>query len=218
MVEIDLSSVDLGRVANQDVNAFRIANQNIWVADSGPPITYRVWPSTDGPDQWQNDPATYSMAMQFRVTADCTVTAIYFWRAPRAFNGVDTNAGHPFVTRCGIFDSDSHLLVSPAETIAAPGTNVGWIKHILATPIPIDTLHIYKVAVFGAPTGYSATSFYWTSGDGAAGITNGILHADSAAEAVSGDQDSFTTAAGDIAFPTSSFNAGNYWIDLEVTV
>jgi len=218
MVEIDLSSADLGRVANQDVDALIIANQNIWTPDSEPPTTYRVWPATDGPGQWENDPSTYSMGMQFRVTVACAVTAIYFWRAPRAFNGTDTTAFNPFATRCGIFDSDSHLLISPAETIDAPGTNVGWIKHTLATPILIDTAHIYKVCVFGAPTGYSATAFYWDVGDGASGVTSGIIHADSAAEATAGDQDSFTTAAGDVTFPTSSFHAANYWIDIEVTV
>jgi len=166
MVEIDLTSADLGRIANQGVDALRIANQNIWEAGSEPPVTYRIWPSTDGPLSYEDDASPYTMGMQFRVTADCALTAIYFWRAPNrpgSLGGGPTQSGDHFVTQCGLFDADTHTLVVPAETFDDPGAAVGWIRQQLDTPITLDTTHVYRVAVYGNWPGYSATRYYWPS-------------------------------------------------------
>lgn len=177
---------------------------------------HRVWPSTNGPTQSADDSSAYTMGMQFVVTANCMITAIYFWRAPKRWDGSDTQLGDPFITQCGIFDADTHLLVLPAESFFDPGSATGWRKRILDTPIPVDTTHVYKVAVFGAPTGYAASPNFWDLGDGAAGITSGILHAQSGAEVGANVQDTFNTSATPMQYPTGAFNAGNYWIDVEV--
>lgn len=181
---------------------------------------YRIWPSGAGgdlgPNLSQDDASPYTMGMQFVVTASCTVTAIYFWRAPQRFDGSPTQPSDAFVTQCGVFDADTHLLLSAAETFAVPGATTGWIKTTLATPIALDNAHVYKVAIYGNPTGYSADSNYWSSGPGSAGITNGILHAQSGAEVGAGAQDTFNTSATPMQYPTGAFNSGNYWIDVEV--
>ena len=232
MVEIDLTSADLGRIANQGVDALRIANQNIWEAGSEPPVTYRIWPSTDGPLSYEDDASPYTMGMQFRVTADCALTAIYFWRAPNrpgSLGGGPTQSGDHFVTQCGLFDADTHTLVVPAETFDDPGAAVGWIRQQLDTPITLDTTHVYRVAVYGNWPGYSATRYYWAEhdasnfdlpGPGYGGITSEpiFVYDNDGAIGGLGGQDSFHSSITPMTYPDNDFNAANYWIDIEVTV
>lgn len=183
---------------------------------------YRVWPATNGPAQNTDDNGEYTLAMQFRVSEPCMVTAIYFWRAPLRYDG-DPVPG-VFPTECGVFDADSRTLVAARETMDDPGATTGWIKHTLATPIAIDNEHIYRVAVYCDPhteRWYSGSPEYWATGDGAAGIDSGIIHVFNDADALGGGggQDSFAPGGGALGnnYPDGSFNANNYWIDVEVT-
>lgn len=166
----------------------------------------RLWPATNGPGSNAGDTSTYTMGMRFVLSSAATLTAVYWWRA--------TSTSVP-PTLCGVFNDDTGVLVASAETFADPGLATGWIKQTLATPVSLSSGQAYKVAVYGVALGYSATANYWDTGAGAAGITTGIITAPNNAD--SGGQDTFNTSATPMQHPTSSFNAGNYWIDLEVT-
>ena len=96
----------------------------------------------------------------------------------------------------------------------AAGAATGWQEVALATPFELTPAQVYKV-VAHMPTHYVATPNYWTVGAGGSGITNGILTAQSNA-ASTGGQGTFTYNAGPV-FPTSTFNGGNYWVDVVVT-
>jgi hypothetical protein len=77
----------------------------------------------------------------------------------------------------------------------------------------------YKVAVTNHGSGnfwYSSTANYWSSGAGSGGITSGPITAPNDGGA-DGGQDTFITPSTVLAYPTTSFNATNYWIDVEVT-
>lgn len=184
---------------------------------------YRVWPSTDGPTLYQDDASPYSMGMQFRVTAVCTLTAIYFWRAPNrpgSLGGGPTQPSDAFATQCGLWDADTHAAIGTAETFAAPGAATGWIRQQLVTPIALDTTHVYRAAIFGNPPNYSATSHYFDGGGpGDPSFDVGIIHVYNNADAVggSGGQDSFHSGGSVMVYPDNDFNAANYWLDIEVT-
>jgi hypothetical protein len=175
-------------------------------SSTGPGATYRLWPSTNGPSVSAGDFQPYTMGMQFSVSQDCTLTAVYWWRA--------LLTDQP-PTLCGVYDVASQTLLAAMEAFTSPGTSTGWIKTVLASPLPLTAGTAYKVAVFSATElDYSITSLYWTgTGDGASGITTGIITAPN--DATAGGQDSFN-AGSTAAYPASAFNASNYWIDLEV--
>lgn len=180
---------------------------------------YRIWPTTNGPTNNQDDGSAYTMGMQFRVTAPgCTLTAIYFWRSPFRHDGNPTASSDAFATACGLYDADvPNPLIAPAESITHPGTTTGWIKHTLATPIALDSTKIYRAAIFGDPPYYSATTHYWDTGAGSAGLDVGPIHVynDAGAGPGGGGQDSFH-ATTPMTYPEGAFNASNYWIDIEV--
>ena len=218
MMEIDLTSANLGRVTDQEVNGLRIANQDVWLADSGP-VTYRIWPTTDGPDMNSDDGSAYTMGPQFKIIEeDYFLSEIRFWRSPHRHDGAVTAISDAFATLCGLYDADTpHDLILPAETITHPGTDVGWITHVMETPIPLDTAKIYRAFIYGDPPYYSATGHYWDTGDGASGFDIGPIHVYNDTSAIGGTkQDTFNASVG-VAYPNDSFGAANYWIDIGVT-
>ena len=156
-------------------------------------------PSSDAGDH-----SAYTMGMRFVLSVNANLIAIKWWRA---------TTSSPPPTLCGVYDDDTGVLVATAETFADPGVAVGEITQTLVTPVPLLAATAYRVAVYGATLGYSATGAYWSTGDGAAGITSGIITAPN--DASSGGQDRFHSGSG-MTYPNQAFNAGNYWIDLAV--
>lgn len=226
MMEIDLSSANLGRVADQEVNGLRIANQDVWLADSGP-VTYTIFPGvggigTDGPSLDSDDNGTYTLGLQFRALAECLLTETLFWRAPNRSDGFPIPSRPP--TRCGLFDIADGLLVQPGEDFTDPGATTGIISHAFSSPIMLEASHIYRLCVYCAPLPdhfYSGIPFYWDIGVGAAGFDVGPIHIDNDADASavsSGGQGSYADGDSDLNFPIHSFHANNYGIGLKVTV
>lgn len=195
--------------ATQVVSVFQTIADGTGLTDSmsqsGAVTVYRLWPSTNGPALDAADYSSYTMCMQFSLSSAASLTAVYWWRA---------TAVSPAPTLCGVYDVLTSTLVATAESFANPGIATGWIRQQLATPVALTAGTNYKIAVFGNPIGYSGTSAYWSSGDGAAGITTGIITAPNNGTA-SGGQDSFNTSTS-MAYPNSNFGAANYWVDLEV--
>lgn len=176
-------------------------------ADYTPPVpaqAYRIWPATNGPDTDAADTAAYSMGMAFSVSAAAQVTEIHYYRG--------TTAVTPVVTG-GIFETVGGTQVGASVTFPDPGTATGWITATLATPIPVSPGTVYKVVV-QYPNNYTSTSHYWDTGAGVGGLTNGILTAPDATTAPGG-QGTFSVGS-TLAYPTETFQGGNYWVDVTV--
>ena len=145
--------------------------------------------------------------MEFVLTQPLYLTGIYYWRA---------SVTDPLPATVAIFNVATQTIVPGTQvSVTDPGT-AGWIKISPTSQILLAAATNYKVAVQGGGVAawYSATSHYWDTGAGAAGITNGPLTAYNNAGADVG-QDSF--AVGSLAYPTGTFNATNYWVDVEVS-
>jgi Domain of unknown function (DUF4082) len=170
---------------------------------------YTLFGQPASPAAITDDTSDYTMGVQFTVSGSgCTLTAIWFWSAPGAGALPDTIA---------LYAVSGQSLVH-SEAASWSGTaGSGWVRAAFSAPPSLTTSVAYKAGIF-ENTGnffYSGTSHYWDTGPGSGGITSGPLSAP-ASSGADGGQDTFT-AGSILAYPASSFNAANYWVDPEVT-
>ena len=158
----------------------------------------------------QADPTAYTMGVQFAVSVSgATLTGIWFYSAASAGALPSTIALYA-VSGASLVHSETPSWVGAAGS--------GWVRSAFSSPPSLTASANYKACVFFNPAGqnwYSLTANYWSSGAGSGGITNGPLSAVNNAGG-DGGQDTFTQSAS-LAYPSASFNAGNYWMDPEVT-
>lgn len=163
-----------------------------------------------------NDLATYTMGMQFSLSQSATLTGIWFYSASGA-------TGLP--VGCAVYQKTSPGVGSivPGSQNNSPSwsgaAGSGWVKCAYASGPLLAASTTYKVAILKDVTSqvYSATSHYWDTGAGQNGLTNGIITAPNNAGG-DGGQDTFANPSAALIYPPSSFNATNYWVDVEVTV
>lgn len=120
------------------------------------------------------------------------VTELHYYRDASDATDTDIRAGH-------LWDADGTLLATVQFTSVAGQS--GWQTAVLATPFTLIAGHSYVVSYttsdnYVAAQGFFASSFMEPFGVLVAGASSGV----------------YATAAG--AFPTSSYNASNYWVDL----
>ena len=107
-------------------------------------------------------------------------------------------------THVGYLWSSSGALLASATFTNETAT--GWQEVDFATPVPIAAETVY-IASYYAPAGhYADDSGYFAN----SGVTSGPLVALSNAEA--GGNGVFSNGT---SFPTSSYNATNYWVDVD---
>lgn len=180
--------------------------------------SYRIWPSTNGPGSAAFDSSTYTLGMAFTVSQSCTLNAIWFWSAADATELPGAVA--VFAQTSGNAGSIVESITSPTWSGAAAS---GWVSVTMSGSTTLSAGTNYKTCVLkGTATNnvYSATANYWDTGAGSAGLTNGPLSAlssSAASAATLGGQDTFLNPAASLGWPTTAFNAGNYWVDVEVT-
>lgn len=137
------------------------------------------------------------VGVKFRADSDGSIVGVRFYKAA-------TNTG----THIGHIWSDTGQLLGSATFTAESAS--GWQQVNFATPIPATANTTY-IASYFAPSGhYSADSFFFEQ----AGSDDPPLHA--LANGVDGGDGVYVyNSAG--AFPTSAFNATNYWADVIFT-
>jgi hypothetical protein len=143
------------------------------------------------------DPNAIEVGVKFRVDADGSVLGVRFYKAT-------ANTG----THIGYVWSSTGTLLGTATFTNESAT--GWQQVNFSSPIPVTANTTY-VASYSAPVGhYSADSFTFQQ----AGVDNPPLHA--LATGVDG-QDGVYIYGPAGTFPTSSYNASNYWVDVLYT-
>jgi hypothetical protein len=173
---------------------------------------YRIWPTTDGPAGSFTDGQPVSQGTEFIVTANGWVTKIWYWRATSAM-GTTPPQGQIFL----VTSASTGTPIDSPKTFPAP-TGLGWQSVTLDTPIAVIPGEAYRAVIYHPNGEYTATpgNNYWNAGGpGEFGIVNGILTARAAADS-NGGQSTFKYGSG-IQYPDSSFNSGNYWVDLSVS-
>src|SRR4051812_17446725 len=131
--------------------------------------------------------------VKFRADVGGVVTGIRFYKA--------ANNNGPHVAN--LWSSNGTKLASATFT---DETVSGWQQVTFGTPIAVTAGTTY-IASYFAPSGhYSFDSSFFT-----VGVDNSPLHA--LANGIDGPNAVFSYSSA-TAFPTSSFNASNYWVDV----
>ena len=138
------------------------------------------------------DTSSVELGVKFTASAPGTVTGIRFYKA--ASNG-GTHVG-------SLWTADGTLLASGTFTNES---NSGWQTLTFASPVAVAPGSTY-VAGYLAPVGH----YTFTSSGFAGAVTNGPLTAVGNGSSPNG----VFAYAGTSVFPSSSFNAANYWVDV----
>ena len=182
--------------ASDGVSTSNVATVSISVTSTGGQ-SVTIWsPSTTPTTADANDGGSVELGVKFSANVSGAITAVRFYKGA-------LNTG----THIGNLWSNSGSLLATATF--ANETSSGWQQVNFSTPVTIQANTIY-VASYFAPRGeYSFDGNYF----GSSGVTNGPLHALSNSEGGGNGVFSY----GGSSFPTQSFNASNYWVDVVFT-
>lgn len=171
---------------------------------------WQLWPATNGP-ALTTDSVTTDLGVEFFVTqSGCSLTG-YRWWLPAG--------GNTFAVTVRLYSTTNGTTgtLIPAGTVTSGTLTAGSWNTLPVTPVALTASTHYRAVVTYAGTNdhYGATSLYWSSGAGSAGITNGPLTAPNSAGALNNGQGSFNEPS-TAGFSASTFNQTNYWLDVTV--
>ncbi len=157
-------------------------------------VATSIWSSNPIPELIDSgDNGSVELGVKFRSDVAGFITGIRFYKAVA---NTGTHTGR-------LWSSTGSLLASAPFT---GETTSGWQQASFASPVAINANTTY-VASYFAPVGrYSANSNYFTT----TGFDNGTLHALSSPSA--GGNGVYVYGSG--GFPSQTFNATNYWVDI----
>jgi hypothetical protein len=141
-----------------------------------------------------NDGSSVELGVKFTAEAAGTITGIRFYKA-------STNTG----THVGSLWSSTGTLLASATFTSE--TASGWQQVSFPTPVAISPNTTYVAGYFAPKGHYSDTS----SGFASAGVSNPPLQALANATSANGVY-KYGSAS---AFPTNSYKATNYWVDVD---
>jgi hypothetical protein len=104
-----------------------------------------------------------------------------------------------------LWDANGNLLATATFVETTPSN--GWQQVNFATPVAINANTTYVAGYFASTGHYSITNNYFAN----AGVDNGVLHAPS--NAAAGGNGVYAYSASSV-FPTLSWGATNYWVDV----
>jgi hypothetical protein len=164
----------------------------VMVPENG--TTSNVFSSTDAPATTETtDPTDYELGMRFTANAAGSITELRYFRGAADADDTDTRV-------LNLWNAAGVLLGS--VTVTSTASESGWQVGVLSAPIAIQAGATYVVS-YGTTQNYNATANYFTTAhsgpDGVltAGVSSGVF-----AHGTPG------------VFPTASYNASNYWVDV----
>lgn len=135
-----------------------------------------------------NDPSAVELGMQFQVSQNGSIAGIRFYK------GVQNTGVHVG----NLWAANGTLLAS--ATFAQESAS-GWQQVLFAQPVALETGQTYVASYHTNAGYYSVTSGFFTSS-----YSQGVITALGGANGV--------FAYGSGGFPTQSYNASNYWVDV----
>jgi beta-lactam-binding protein with PASTA domain len=161
------------------------------VVSTGPATPVSLWSSSTIPSATAlSDTSSVELGVKFRSDVAGTVRGVRFYKH-------STNTG----THTGTLWSSTGTKLATATFTGE--TASGWQQVTFPTPVAIAANTTYVVSYHTNVGRYSYNSAYFAS----SGVDNGPLHALAGANGVY----RYGTIS---AFPTSSFNSTNYWVDV----
>jgi hypothetical protein len=182
------------RVAGSDLCSVA-ANSGDFTFTTGTTAPNTIWSASATPAT-PSASDTSAVELGVRFTSDMTgyITGIRFYKG-------STNTG----THVGNLWTNTGTLLATATFTNE--TASGWQQVNFSTPVAITANTVYVASYHTNVGGYSTNSGYFAS----AGVDNAPLHA--LKDGVSGGNGVFLYGATS-AFPTSSYNSTNYWVDI----
>jgi len=169
------------------------ASATVALSISAPPQGQGVFSTSATPSTVTvNDSDPVELGMKFSASTDGIVTGVRFYKGPQN-TGPHTGS---------LWTGTGELL---ATTTFTNETASGWQTATFATPVDITAGQTYVVS-YHSNGFYSADANYFASA-----VTNGPLTAPSHAGAEGNGVYAYGSAS---AFPTSSYNGSNYWVDV----
>ena len=163
--------------------------------ESSPPAPHTIFAPGDSVlDALQNDGQPIEVGMKFRAETDGVVTAVRFYKQPG--NG-GVHIGH-------LWSASGALL---AEATFDEVTAAGWQTATFSIPVALAAGTTCTISCFSADGNYSATPYFFTTD-----IAQGPLTALGDASALGNGVYTYTTSP---AFPALSWQACNYWVDVQ---
>jgi Domain of unknown function (DUF4082) len=157
-----------------------------------------IWPSTALPVVV--DAGSYpalELGVRFWSESNGYITGLRFYK------GANDTGAHV----ADLWSSSGGLLASAAVPVGSESPS-GWQQVNFSAPVPITANTVY-VASYHTTTGHFAVDHnYFVS----AGVDNGPLHA--LANVVSGGANGVYAYSATSAFPSSTYNSENYWVDV----
>ena len=154
-----------------------------------------IWPNTTVPSVASvDDPSPVELGLKFRSDISGNISGVRFYRGP---NNTGTHIGN-------LWTSTGTQLATATfvETDAVPG----WQQVLFGAPVAIAANTTYVVSYHTNAGNYAADPAYFTS----LGVDAPPLHA--LPSNTSGGNGAYVY--GGSAFPTTTFNATNYWVDV----
>jgi Ca2+-binding RTX toxin-like protein len=145
------------------------------------------------------DSTDYELGVKFQTAQTGAITALRYFRG--AVDADDTD-----IRTLNLWEADGDLLGS--VTITSGLNEIGWQVGTLAAPITIQANTVY-IASYGTTENYAFTGGYFTTTRSG---PDGILTAPESGSV--GGNGVFNFQQGPGFFPTGSFNASNYWVDV----
>jgi hypothetical protein len=179
------------------------------------PARFSLWNDTTLPANPNQPDNPIEVGLKFRSANAGLITGVRFYKGPA---NTGTHIGH-------LWNSDGTQQLG--EVTFTNETPDGWQTAFFPTPIAIEADTIYVISYF-APMGQYAfdTRYFAPSEPGGDGVDSGPLHALSHVQA-GGNPDptveetgvgngvfTYNVTAGAGGFPTQSFKATNYWVDV----
>jgi methionine-rich copper-binding protein CopC len=157
-----------------------------------------IWPNTAQPSVASaNDPGPVNLGVKFTTDVNGWIAGIRFYKGA---GNTGTHVG-------SLWSSGG----SPLAQVTFSGESAsGWQTAYFTAPVPVTAGTTYVVSYFAPNGGYSVDSGAFAS----AGADNPPLHALSSA---AGGGNGVYAYGSSPAFPASSFNATNYWVDVVFT-
>jgi uncharacterized protein DUF4082 len=171
---------------------------------------YTLFGQAGGTDADAGDTNPYTLGIQFSVSQAATLTGIWFY---------SHGAGATVLPQViALFAVSGGALIHSETASWSGAAGAGWVRAAFSSPPALSASTNYVGAVLQSTFAgwHPGVGAYWSTGAGSAGITNGPLSAPNNASSANG-QDTYN-GSGTLTFPAGTFNATNYWIDVEVTV
>lgn len=158
--------------------------------------TYSLWPTNPTPATTADaDSSAVELGTKFKSAVDASVLGVRFYKGT-------TNTG---THKGSLWTNTGTLLASVTFT---GETASGWQQMLFASPVTITANTTYVVSYF-APNGHYASNANYFAG----AYTSGFL----SSPATSTSSNGLFIYSATSAFPTQTFNATNYWVDVIVT-